>query len=351
MITYFEAELTHLSVHKVGNKQAGEPLLLSENTIEQNDEALTGLLMRYFIGPFENKQETFSFFHSSDDLSLNEVYHFANSIFHSQKKFHQNSILLAKHLYDISNHPNIKPGELCVAFFKNVMLDGELKNAIGIFKSESKESYLTMQQDGGDFKINYEEQAINIKKVDKACLIFDEDKENGYKVVVIDNTNRSEAFYWVDQFLKLKARSDNFGKTNEVLKLYKDFVTKGLDEHYENIEKADKIDMLNRSISYFKNRDQFEESEFVDEVIGDKKAIKLFNAYKENFEKEWDTKIDHSFDISSQAVKQQARNYESVLKLDRNFHIYIHGNRELIERGFDDDKNLHYYKVYFSNEQ
>ena len=44
------------------------------------------------------------------------------------------------------------------------------------------------------------------------------------------------------------------------------------------------------------------------------------------------------------------RVYKSVLKLDRNFHIYIHGNTDLIEKGIDDDGRK-YYKIYYQEEQ
>ena len=35
-----------------------------------------------------------------------------------------------------------------------------------------------------------------------------------------------------------------------------------------------------------------------------------------------------------------ARYFKSVIKLDSNFHIYVHGKREWIERGFDEEKKL-----------
>lgn len=57
----------------------------------------------------------------------------------------------------------------------------------------------------------------------------------------------------------------------------------------------------------------------------------------------------HDNDISPQAVKKQARIFKSVLKLDKNFHIYIHGNRELIQQGTEKDGRK-YYKIYFENE-
>ncbi|HEY0059407.1 MAG TPA: nucleoid-associated protein, partial [Flavisolibacter sp.] len=62
-----------------------------------------------------------------------------------------------------------------------------------------------------------------------------------------------------------------------------------------------------------------------------------------------DFDITSSFDISAPAVKKQSRIFKSVLKLDRNFHIYIHGNTDLIEKGTDDDGRK-YYKLYYQEE-
>ena len=50
------------------------------------------------------------------------------------------------------------------------------------------------------------------------------------------------------------------------------------------------------------------------------------------------------------AVKKQARVFKSVLKLDKNFHIYIHGNRDLIEQGTD-ERGRKYYNIYYEEEQ
>ncbi|MFM2358840.1 MAG: hypothetical protein RLY16_833, partial [Bacteroidota bacterium] len=265
--------------------------------------------------------------------------------------FVENSKQIAKHLFDISNHPKIKSGELYICDFQNLQLDGEMYNAVGIFKSESKEPYITVQQHSKYLELGYETAAINIKKLDKGCLIFNTGAEDGYQVFVIDQTNRSsEAVYWVDEFLKLKVRNDNFNQTKNVLQVYKEFVTKQMDEEFD-LSRADKIDLLNRSIKYFKDNDQFELDDFANEVIANPQGIESFKNYKQQYESDYEMPIEDSFSINDIAVKKQARVFKSVLKLDKNFHIYIHGNKEMIERGFDDDKNLHYYKVYFREEQ
>lgn len=349
MISFFEASLAELSIHRIGNKSEEEFYVLSEKSIAIRDITLSNLLQQYFLSPYEKVNEVYRFIHPNGDLNLNEAYHFAAEIFANGETFHENSKQLAKYLYDVSGHPKIKSGELYVAYFENVQIEGELHDAIGVFKSETKESYLKVFPEQDGFGLTYEQEAININKLDKGCLIFNTDREEGFKVAVIDQRS-AEAVYWKDEFLKLKIRNDSFNQTAGVLGVYKNFVTEKLDEDFE-ISKADKIDLLNKSMKYFKEKESFDLEEFSNEVIGNAEGIESFKSYKKNYEEEFDQPIPDSFDISGAAVKKQARAYKSVLKLDKNFHIYIHGDKELIEKGFDDDKSMNYYKVFFRDEE
>ncbi|RCH55366.1 nucleoid-associated protein [Mucilaginibacter hurinus] len=352
MVTFFEASLDTISVHHVGNQSQNEMYALSKQSLNLNDELIQKLLMQYFLTPLEKANEVYHLMHNSGDLTLNEVHNFATQVFENKDKFHEISELIAKQLYNVSTHPKIKSGEVYVAYFKDVQIEGNLLDALGIFKSETKETYLKVYPDTGGFTVEYEENGININKLDKGCLIFNIEKENGYKVVVVDKAGSSQdaAVYWKDDFLQLKIRNDNFNQTNNTLGLYKNFVTQKLDEEFE-MSKADKIDLLNRSMKYFKEKDTFDMDEFTGEVIGNPQAIESFKTYKQQYEDEFETPIADTFEISDNAVKKQARVYKSVLKLDKNFHIYIHGNKDLIERGFDDGKAMNYYKVFFKEEQ
>lgn len=347
MITYFDAVIESLSIHYIGNKSKNELCVFSKEPLFLLDEHLPSLVLEYFVKPFEKMQESFSFFHSGT-IELNEVFHYAKEIFHNTG-FHEAGIGIAKHLYTISTHPNIKCGELYVARFKNILVDGVERDAIGIFKSEVKEPYLKVENEDDFFQLQYELNGINIKKLDKGCLIFNMEEEQGYKVMVIDQTNKnSEALYWIDLFLQLKVRNDEFNQTNNLLTVYKNFISEAVDEQIE-LTKPEKIDLLNRSIKYFKEKDHFDLDEFGSEVIGHEQGIKLFMQYKDDYEQRYQTDIEDRFEISGTAVKKQARIYKSVLKLDRNFHIYIHGSSELIEKGVDNDGRK-YYKIYYQEE-
>jgi hypothetical protein len=137
MITFSEATLAELSIHRIGNKLQDEFYVLSENSMHIKDEMLNQLLLQYFLSPYEKINEIYRLMHPNGDLNLNEVYHFAAEIFANGSVFHENSKKLATYLFEISNHPKIKSGELYVAYFENVQIEGDLHDAIGIFKSET----------------------------------------------------------------------------------------------------------------------------------------------------------------------------------------------------------------------
>lgn len=342
---YFEqSKINNLSLHFVGNKSEGEKIILSnkEVVIGRN---IKDLLTTYFLSPFKS-QEYYQFYHDSA-LSLNEVYTYVSAIFHKPKELHRQSINIAKHLYHQSTHPKIKGGEFYVVYFENCIVDGETTNAIGLFKSENKETFLKISSTDGDFEIE-DEQGVNINKLDKGCLIFNIEAKNGYIVSVVDNINRgTEAQYWIDDFLHIRQRHDKYFNTANTLSAYKNYIVNQLPEEYE-ISKADQADFLNRSIQFFKEKDSFELQEFNKEVLQHPEYIKSFNRYKTQYQEESGIELSDHFSISNAAVKRQSRNFKSIIKLDKNFHIYIHGNRELIEQG--EDKKGKFYKIYFQTE-
>ena len=108
--------------------------------------------------------------------------------------------------------------------------------------------------------------------------------------------------------------------------------------------------MLNRSVEYFKEKESFDKESFEEEVLQSESLIESFENYNTTYKQENDIELTDSFDISTEAVKKQARVFNKVLKLDKNFHIYIHGNKELIEQGVDEDGRK-FYKIFYEEEK
>jgi len=153
--------------------------------------------------------------------------------------------------------------------------------------------------------------------------------------------------YWIDDFLHVRQRKDEYYNTRNVLSLCKNFVTEELPRQFD-VSKADQLDLLNKSVKFFKENESFDMKEFSNEVIANPEVIESFKRFKDSYQRDQDIDIAENFDISESAVKKQARVFKSVIKLDKNFHIYIHGNRDLIEQGSDEKGK--YYKVYYKVE-
>lgn len=337
--------IKRISLHIVGNKAAEEGLSLSATSLILKDD-VKRLMLNYYLQPFVS-DENYQLYHDSG-IEYNVVYGAANAIFDNPEALYEQSINLAKHLYEQSTHPKIKGGEFYTVYFKDCILDGDTVDAIGLFKSENKDTFLKVLREGGNFNLE-SEQGINIKKLDKGCLIFNKERENGYVVAVVDNTNRGvDAQYWIDDFLHVRQRKDEYANTENVMAMAKQFITKELPKEFE-VPKADQIDLLNRSLQFFKEKDTFDIEDFANEVIEQPEVIESFKNYKKTFEEERSMEIDDSFAISQHAFKKQQRSYKRIIRLDKKIQIIIDGNRDHVEQG--EDEKGKYYKVYYNTEE
>ncbi len=342
MIQFDEASIQHIIFHKINTEDKSPTFsnTLSDFTSPEEEE----VLKKVFLKPFLSATSTGEFSHEIE-VSLNPLYKLSKAIMDGED-FIEHSKSICKYLKSVSKHPNIKEGELFVLKFENIKMNDRFYKALGVYKIETKENFIEPSFSEGkkrEANIIFR-KGIGSRRLDKACLIvFTEDP---FTLFVIDNA-KTETDYWQHEFINMSLKDDAMNNTNEFLALTKSFVTKVLPADIQ-INKADQIDLLNKSVEYFKSHDSFDKQEFENEVLQDKGVIKSFRKYDaDNRADNHDT--NYSFAISQQAVKRQARIFKSVLKLDKNFHIYIHGDRELIEQGVERDGRK-FYKIYYQSE-
>ena len=344
MLSAFEIKIYECVLHKVGNKLRGEEINLSNSYLDGINH-IRETLIDYFLTPFTS--EDYYRFHHESDLSLNEVYSYVSKIFKNKDLLYKQSINLAKHLYEQSTHPKIKCGEFYTVYFKDCILDGETLDAVGLFKSENKDTFLKVLQENGNFNLQ-SEKGINIKKLDKGCLIFNKEQESGYIVAVVDNTGKGvEARYWLEDFLHVRLRKNEYTNTQNFMTLTKNFVTQELPKEFE-VSKTDQIDILNKSLDFFKDKDTFDIDDFTNEVMTEPETIEKFRQYKQRCEDETGISIDDQFPVSEAARKKQQRSFRRVIQLDKKIQIVISGNRQNIEQGTDTKGK--FYKLYYTEE-
>ena len=341
MIQIEQATIAKFIYHpfKIEDTQNHVNKTLYEYKNDQEQEVLN----KIFLKPFLSSYATHQFTHEIN-LDYNPLYNIAESI-HSDSDFIQNSELIYKHLKSVSKHPNIKDGDLFIIQFEGIIFNNKTYKALGIYKSENKENFITTKHNSSANSTISFKKGIGSKKLEKGCLILFTDKP--YTILIIDNA-KIETDYWQNEFIKLQLKKDNVNDTSQFLTITKTFVTQQFPEEFDT-NKADQIDLLNRSVEYFKNHENFDKIEFENEVLQQSEIINSFQNFDKTYRQENQIDIQDQFSISTQALKKQERVFKSVLKLDKNFHIYIHGNRQLIEQGTEKDGRK-YYKIYYDDE-
>jgi hypothetical protein len=346
-MNFSKSIIKHLIIHEIGNKLRDENVFLS-NTLQDIDKNLENILLNYFLKSFLTKRDFYNFNHNSD-LNLNEIYSYSKKIFskNNETLFIETSKNIAKHLYEYSLHPKITRGELIIVQISNIEYNDNLIDLIGIFKSENKDSFLKIIKDKNTIKVK-DDIGINISKLEKGCLILND--SNGYVILNIDNNNQVTD-YWTNKFLNLKLIDNDIHKTKEIIKLCKNFSNDVLSSQYDtNI----KFDFNNNYINYFEDNDSYDIDGFTDSLFKDDKMKKDFFEYQKVHEESFHFDMYDKFELSQSDIKKEKKKIKNIIKLDTKLELKVLLDRDNgtknIEKGFDEDKGMYFYKIYFNEE-
>lgn len=348
MLDFRSARIASLVVHVVGNKLRQEGVQFSKEMTAVSDDSIQRLLHQYFLRPFLKAENFYRFSHCVD-LKLNESFHYVRDMFSDTSLFVQESNNLAKHLYEQSTHPKIQSGEFFIALIKDAMVDNLVVDAIGLFKTEYKETYLKVYPEDNGYGVGYD-QGININRLDKGCLIFSIEEDMGYRVAIIDIHNRAEeeARYWKDMFLCLSPLQSASALTTQHMLLGSQLL-----KTIESTNKPDSLELQAKVLNYFKDNANFELESFSRTVIGDNEDMRdRFVKLRDDFYGDSDP---GTFTIAQDQVEKFKRQIRNSIHLDTNIDIVIRGadlERTLnqIERGYDSKRSKNYYKIYFDQE-
>ncbi len=149
-------------------------------------------------------------------------------------------------------------------------------------------------------------------------------------------TNKQDqAKYWIDDFLSVEPLRDDFYQTDQFLEVFKNINKK----NHDDLDGKEKVDLVSSSVEFIEQHEKFEKEQFYDEVLNDEKRRRLFEKIYEE-QTGFLPEENASFDVSKQAIRKSKRFIRSVIKLDKSFHVYVHTNRDRIERGFDESKKI-----------
>jgi len=233
-----------------------------------------------------------------------------------------------------------------------VLVAGQKTQAISIVKSESQVPFLQISStDEGDLQLKTQ-QGIYPEKIDKGCLIVDHNRSSGYSVYLFDKSGGSTHFWNRDFVGAEPVRNDDY-LTKRYSELCTAFAKEGLDE--ETLQE-DRLEVASRAITAIEEVDDFQLDEFKTRAFEKPEVAEQFDAFKKEFEEEvLDEPLKETFTVSKPEAAKAKRKLKAVLKLDTGVRMqfssgFITESDRFLERGFDEDKQMNFVKVYFHEE-
>lgn len=340
-------KIKEVIIHGIGNKTFSGGMRLSKNEVVLTEKVNKSLNASLSSAKFSDA--CFQFFHESGELRLNPMYVYVDRIFSNTDNFIETSCKIAIQLYESSEHPKIHAGELMVVLFENCEYKDKKCSALGLFKTETRDTFFDFKYNDGSYSI-IEQEGLNFGGLEKGTIIYDLEKENGYCINVIMRANKQiDAKYWLNDFLHITQASDSFYKTRQIISLTRNYVKDVLSKD-ESVSRVGQTEILSRAASYLTTNENFDKDAFCDEVFRDEKYKDDFHRYEREIVGE-SANLLGPFELDRSLIKKKSRELKSVIKLDKNFHIYVHGGDGLIKRGYDPDSGMAFYQLFFKEEE
>lgn len=335
------------TLQRVGNKLS-EELSYSTNEEIPFTEEEEDLLKSFFLRSIKSSFDLMKFTHHIS-LDYNAVYDNSSKFFQQEISFIEYSNNILNHLYEKSNHPQIKTGELFIILFKDLKFQEITTDAIGIFKIENKIDYLKFNhlEDDLDFTIS---KGVKLQKIDKGCLILNTEQSNGYRVISIDN-NSYDANYWKKSFLDLEEVQNDSYQTKHHLSLLSDFSNTMVENNDTYVQK----EFISQGIQLFNDNETITKDLLEEELLSPFDVVDSYAQFKNQYNKENALELEDNFNVSTNTLKKEKRKIKSQINLDTKIQIKLDISdgdsvKDNIEKGFDDERKMHFYKVYYNEE-
>ena len=335
------------TLQRVGNKLSQElnHITTTEIPLAETEEEL---LKKFFLKSIKSSLDLMKFTHHIN-LDYNTVYGDTSKYFENEISFIEYSNSVLHYLYEKSNHPQIKTGELFIIHFQEVKFQEILVDAIGIFKIENKIDFLKFNQHNNelDFNIN---KGVKLQKIDKGCLILQTDRSDGYRVFSIDN-NSYDANYWKKSFLDIEEVMNDSYQTKHHLGMLSTFSNTMKDEKNTYVQK----DFISQGIKLFNENEIITKDLIEQELLSPFDVVDSYSKFKSQYNKENNLDLEENFNVSTSTLKKEKKKIKSQINLDTKIQIKLDISdgdslKENIEKGFDEERKMHFYKVFFNEE-
>jgi hypothetical protein len=302
----------------------------------------SNVLKDFFIKPFSSQKGEYGFSHPVS-LDYNIVFQSAVGLLENED-FVKCSQDIFRHLQSVSTLPSIKDGDIFVAKVEDVIMNDSYYEGLGIFKIESKSDFIeTFVDSKGNMQFSVK-SGFPSNRIDKACLIvFSSEKPICY---LIDRSKDTK--FWRQDFLGLVPRITDYTQSKSTLQMFKSFIEERLPD-ISKVTKAEQVNMINKCSELMKKTEMLNINDAAHSLFNDAEIANQFAEYRKIFEQKENLTLQDSFGVDKKAVTvlKNARR----IRLDDTAEIHLLKTGNFLERGYDEERGMYYYTLFFSKEK
>jgi len=347
MIDFSSTILKNMTLHHVGNKSEGRPCVLAKECSEP-DDGLRDLILDYFLNAF--KQDDLKRFDHEKGLEFNPVFAICQKIFADAEEFVTGSSEVVEYLYGCSEHPYVKQGSVFIFYFSELIFDEVITDAVGIFKIESRNPFMTVNEGPAGLAADFL-QGFDPAKIDKGCLVLATAEDMGYRVLTL-NRKKDDDGYWHHRFLGVRDINKSRRETAKCLDLCMGFSNEILPSL---VEKEAQFEFNSAALDFFEQEPVFDYLSFTRDVLQPFSCKDQFAEYVQTRPDDTAAVLEDPFEIHDLEVKKAKRKMKNIIKLDTRIEVKLNAKDvsetvQYLERGYDEGRKMYFYKLYYNHE-
>lgn len=328
-------------LQRIGNKSKGDGVTFADEEISLENTA--SFLQQMIEDSFDFKEIQHLTYISS--VELNPLYIFVDKVFNNKTLLVKQSNNIAAYLYDQSIHPNTQSGEFYVAYLEGCQIDDKETSAIAMFKTETKESYLTVSFINEHLTI-YRATGIGIDSIDKGCVIFNVEKEDGFRIAVIDKMSNRDAHYWTDNFLHSVPINNSYHQTNQFIDTCKAYAKSEVKKGNLQSE-LDMASFLIKGKEVLSSSSKTDVNSFASCVFEEKEAQSSFLSFYKTQTEKMGLNPNEVITIDATAINKFSPLSRNKLKLGHSFEVIVKDSNATIEQGYNPEVKMNFCKLYY----
>ena len=114
-------------------------------------------------------------------------------------------------------------------------------------------------------------------------------------------------------------------------------------------------DFISQGIKLFNENEIITKDLIEQELLSPFDVVDSYSKFKSQYNKENNLDLEENFNVSTSTLKKEKKKIKSQINLDTKIQIKLdisEGDslKENIEKGFDEERKMHFYKVFFNEE-